>query len=180
VNGREKGRRAELEVAALVQAWWDPLEPGCRFVRTPQSGGWHGPDVRAEFKAGGDLMTTAKRWPFSVEVKRREKWNLDNLMAGWPSPAWGWWEQCCTAAREDGRLPLLFLRKSREPWWAVLDRGFEKLFGHPSLPAADAVERLNLTRAPVIYPAAKVLESDPARVARFSIARFTSRFGPSF
>lgn len=126
INGRSKGKRAELEVAKLCEAWWRALEPECRFVRTPASGGWHGPDVRAEFKTSGDLMSTAKLWPFSVEVKKREGWSLEWLSFGRPSPVWAWWEQCRKAAREDGREPLLLFTRNRAPWLAMARRRFHE------------------------------------------------------
>jgi hypothetical protein len=120
MNSRQKGAVAEREVAALVQAWWRQLEPECLFVRTPSSGGWSGPQVREAFEASGDLMTTAKHFPFAVEVKRRENWCLDRVLAAMPSPVWGWWRQAVRAAREVHRHPLLVFRKSREPWCVLL------------------------------------------------------------
>lgn len=121
---RRKGNAAELEVARLIEAWWQRVEPGCKFKRTPSSGGWlgaKGRDVRDAFGVGGDLCTTAKRFPFQLEVKRREAWNIDNFLAGHRSPVWAWWEQCTLAAASAGRMPMLWARKSRSEWIVVLD-----------------------------------------------------------
>ena len=115
-DSRRKGANAEREVARLLEQWWKQLEPGCRFVKTPLSGGWSGPSVRADFQTSGDLTTTAKRFPWTIEVKRREMWALDRLLAGRPSPVWKWWLQACTQAAEAKRDPVLWFRKSREPW----------------------------------------------------------------
>jgi hypothetical protein len=117
--GRIKGNAAEREIARKLEDYWRPIEEA-RFVRTPLSGGWGGKDLRAEFKASGDLMTTAKRWPFVVEVKRRENWSWKPFLAGKKSPIWGWWLQACAAADELAGAPLLIFRKSREPWSIVL------------------------------------------------------------
>ena len=122
--GREKGNVAEREVAALIKAWWGQLEPKADFIRTPLSGGWGGPTQRAGFKASGDLMTTAERFPFTVEVKRREAWSMDRLLAGSRSPVWGWWRQAQTQGVEMSATPMLWIRRSREPWrvlvpWAL-------------------------------------------------------------
>ncbi|MCH7846220.1 MAG: DUF91 domain-containing protein [Acidobacteria bacterium] len=68
---RNKGNKGEREVVKMLQPWWQKIERSCAFVRTPVSGGWGGPSLRSEFRASGDLMTTAKLWPFAVEVKRR-------------------------------------------------------------------------------------------------------------
>lgn len=115
-----KGKAAERDVAAMLQAWWSHVEPAVRFVRTPQSGGWHEPSVRAEFRACGDVMTTAESFPWAVEVKRRERWSLAWLLGGRPSPVWAWWRQTVTDAETAGLHPMLWLRRSREPWRVML------------------------------------------------------------
>lgn len=130
-GSRNKGASAEREVADLLQSWWSPVEAGCRFVRTPLSGGWGGKDLRRGFRASGDLMTTAEKFPFVVEVKRREKWSMDTLLAGKRSPVWGWWEQAVAAADEQDAVPLMIFRKSREPWYAMLPREWAKTLLQP-------------------------------------------------
>lgn len=104
----------------MLQAWWAKVEPKCSFKRVPLSGGWASPDVRGETKTSGDLVTTAKRFPFSVEVKRRENWSMATLAKGLPSPVWGWWDQCQVAAKEMRAEPMLWFRKSHEPWRVML------------------------------------------------------------
>jgi len=126
---RTKGKVAEREVAALLEAWWTPHEPKARFVRTPQSGGWHGADVRAEFRTAGDIMTTAKTFAWCVEVKRREGWSWKPLLAGKPSPIWKWWAQTKRDAAVVKLRPMLWFRHSREPWTVVLD--FSPVDIHP-------------------------------------------------
>lgn len=119
-NGRAKGARGELEVAAIVTDWWERLEPGCRFKRTPGSGGWATPDVRKEFGTAGDLVTTAKRFPWSVEVKWRQNWTWKELLAGRRSPVWSWWGQALAQGEESGLEPMLWMRHTGEPWWMLL------------------------------------------------------------
>jgi hypothetical protein len=119
VNGRVKGSRAEREFAAMLELWWRDVEPGCRFVRTPLSGGWGGPQVRAGFRASGDLMTTAQKFPFTVEVKRREI-SYREFLAGRASPVWGWWVQAQGQAREQGSEPMLVFRTNNSPWRMLL------------------------------------------------------------
>lgn len=132
LSQRQKGASAEREVAAKLQSWWEQLEPGCRFVRTPASGGWGaGAAVRKDFATSGDLMTTAKLFPFCVEVKRREGWS-DEVLFGTKlvnargerlqseSPVWAWWRQAQAAAREQGAVPLLAFRRSHQPWRVIV------------------------------------------------------------
>lgn len=120
INGRAKGKTGEREVAKIFAEWWGELEPGCKFVSTPLSGGFSTPAMRGDMKVAGDLCTNAKKWPFTVEVKRREGWNLKRLFAGKPSPVWAWWRQCVRAAREEGRVPLLMFRKNRDAEWMLM------------------------------------------------------------
>lgn len=119
-NGRVKGSVAEREVAALLAAWWRPLEPSTEFVRTPLSGGWSSPTVRGGFRASGDIMTTSPTFPFTVEVKRRESFAWATLLAGRASPVWGWWAQATKAAREQGGHPMLWLKRNGERWRVAL------------------------------------------------------------
>lgn len=117
--GRAKGSKAEIEIAKRLKAWWSTFEPA-EFVRTPLSGGWGGKDLRAGFRASGDVMTTSEKFPFTVEVKRREGWAWSTLVAGRKCPVWGYWEQAVGQAKEMGGIPLLFFRKNREDWHLIL------------------------------------------------------------
>lgn len=145
---RKKGSVAEREVAALLCPWWAKAEPKdaegkpIQFVRTPLSGGWGGPAVRAGFGAAGDLMTTAVRFPFCVEVKRRENWTLDTLVAGKASPVWGWWAQARRAAAEMGKEPLLIFRHNRRPWRAMISSDFLPRYRLLTMPGTYMVEWL--------------------------------------
>lgn len=117
---RQKGNAAEREVAKIIEHWWQPFEPEAHFVRTPLSGGWGGPSLRGTFGAAGDLMTTSKTFPFAVEVKRREGWTWGRLLKGKPSPVWDWWLQAQVQGEEMQKIPMLWLRKNREPAWHIM------------------------------------------------------------
>ena len=120
-NGRVKGCRGEREVAAMLAEWWGAYDPGCKFVRTPSSGGWSAAKVRSEFRASGDIMTTSQLFPFVVEVKRREAFAWATFAAGRACPVWAWWEQTERAAAEQvGGVPMLWLRHNGEPWRVVV------------------------------------------------------------
>ena len=112
---RGKGSVAEREVAKLLETWWKQVEPESRFVKTPLSGGWSSAEVRVGFHASGDLMTTAERFPFVVEVKRREGWSPVNLVTGRRCPVWEWWRQTQREAAEATAEPLLWVRRNAEP-----------------------------------------------------------------
>jgi hypothetical protein len=132
VRGNPKGKKGEREVARLLERWWSSYEPGAKFVRTPQSGGWHGPDMRVEFKASGDIMTTATRFPFSVEVKRGQAWSWRELFAGRKSPVWAWWRQALGQGKESGLEPMLWFRKNRQPWHVLIRKDYADRLKGPS------------------------------------------------
>lgn len=123
IHGRNKGNAAEREIAKKIQEWWGSVEPSAKFMRSPGSGGWSTSEVRSEFKAHGDIITTATRFPFSIEVKRREQWTLKQLIKYPPSgPVWGWWIQCQVDAIEAQKEPLMVFRKNKECWRAFVSR----------------------------------------------------------
>ncbi len=165
--GRRKGSAAEREVAELLRAWWDSVEPGVIFKRTPGSGGWSSPDARAAFKTAGDLVTTAARFPWCVEVKRREGWSWATLRAGRASPVWGWWAQAGRQAAECGLEPMLLFRRSREPWSAMVKDSNDLRWALPP-GAYSVIERVEGGVADYVVVAglAGVLALDAGRFAR--------------
>jgi len=119
MGSREKGSRGELEVRDLLRAWWAPVEPGLSIERAPSSGGWH---AAAAFRAAGDLVVPrGARFPWSVEVKRREDWSMVSLLRGGQSPVWTWWAQATRDALRNDAWPMLWVRRSREPWIVLVD-----------------------------------------------------------
>lgn len=115
MNSRAKGKRGERAVAALLRAWWSQYEPEAQFASTPGSGGWSTAKMREEFRATGDICTTAQRFPFAIEAKFRQGWSLRNFEQGFASPVWGWWAQAVREAKEAKAEPMLWVRKNLEP-----------------------------------------------------------------
>lgn len=162
-----KGNGGENEVAKLIKPWWRTFEPDCQFVRTPKSGGWmHGPG----FDMCGDLMSNARYWPFSVEVKRQEGWSVRELFKGRASPVWGWWRQCQRDAEKTEREPMLWFRKNYRPWFVIIRRDYATSVAGLRAPDVVWQRRLNLRvdcqEIPVLYLGANVLAHDPRIFAR--------------
>ena len=174
INSRSKGRRGELLVLALIRDWWQQVEPGAEFARTPLSGGWQGrgargQSLRGEMRMSGDLMTTSKRFPFSVEVKNTDRWGLPALEQGRRSPVWGWWRQCQTAADESGLVPMLWFRHLRHPWRVMLPFGYaERVPIRPPLLVWSRRDLLSLDVGeylPILFDESAVLRVNPENVA---------------
>lgn len=166
INGRAKGCRGELEVAKLVEAWWRQLEPECRFLRVPLSGGWSTPQVRGDTMTSGDLVTTARLFPWSVEIKHRNSWSEREFLAGRRSPVWGWWEQAIKQAEEMGKVPSLWFRRNRAPWRVLLPQVYSQAVLVPALGAWERGwgHKLPAWVQPVCWDAGQVLRLPPSAV----------------
>lgn len=138
LNSRDKGNVGQREVISLITPWWRQIEPEALFASTPGSGGWA--QGKPGFLARGDIMvdrTTVQLWPWSVEVKREERWSENRLFGANVelrnrSEVWTFWRQCVIAATHDGLRPMLWFRKNRRPWYVALELDFvERMRGLP-------------------------------------------------
>jgi hypothetical protein len=117
-RSKRKGNSNEREVARLLREWWGEGE----FMRTPSSGGWgRSRQVRDDFNAAGDIVTTATDFPFCAEVKSEEGWELEQLLRSPDKcPIAKWWKQ----AEEEtpaGKHPLLLFTRKLRPWFCLMD-----------------------------------------------------------
>lgn len=127
-NSRVKGSRAELDVAKMFSEWCGEV-----VRRTPQSGGWS----NARFGVTADLVCANKAFPFSVEVKCREGWLIDDLVTGvrkdHDKSIVQWWKQCVESCPKRKRTPsrntntieylkepLLVFRRNHQPWLVMV------------------------------------------------------------
>jgi hypothetical protein len=123
VNGREKGAGFERQVAKLLSAWW-----GVEFHRTPQSGGLH---WQKDNRVAGDIVAPveiAVIFPFSIECKKHEDWNFEQVIKG-TGEIPSWWNQCVNDANNTGKIPLLIFTKNFSPiYYMALSVIHQKLF----------------------------------------------------
>ena len=111
-RSRRKGSRIEREVARIFQE-----HLGGTWSRVPLSGGWAN---RAEFATCGDVITTLKDFPFTVECKAVEGWHVEQLLTS-PErcPIVDWWRQAVAQAQDAGKKPLLVFTRNFQPLFAV-------------------------------------------------------------
>lgn len=134
INSKDKGDRAERAVAKLFTAWW-----GSDFTRTPGSGGFATKQFRDDWNAAGDLVTPDETFPFTVEVKHNEGWEMRHLLTGTDkSLIWQFWQQCLDETKE-GDMPLLVFTKNHQPWfYMMLEPDYtRRSFSHKYLVATD-------------------------------------------
>lgn len=134
-KSKSKGDRGEREVARIFSEWW-----GENIVRTPQSGGFATKKFRDDWNAGSDIVCPDPDFPFSVEVKNREGWELDAIIHNPKCPIWEWWEQTILESPE-GKLPLLVFKRNRRKWTFMT---LNKVVQHPMfLPSKDSFSMLD-------------------------------------
>lgn len=108
-KSKRKGSAFELKLAKEFAAWWGKGQ----FARSPGSGGWGRPQNRDGFNACGDIITTNRDFPWCLELKHQEGWNLDQLLLNDGCIIWKWWEQCVDETPEN-LLSMLIFKKNRQ------------------------------------------------------------------
>ena len=121
-SAKRKGNSNERKLAKQFKEWWGHGE----WAKTPSSGGWATKEVREDFRTCGDIITTAEDFPFCVEAKHQENWELLQLLSNANSPIYKFWAQTVEETPEPF-IPLLIIRRNRrEP--VVIARSCDILF----------------------------------------------------
>jgi hypothetical protein len=109
-NSRAKGNSFELQVAKAFSQHF-----GCKFRRTPLSGGW---SEKAETK--GDIVCVDRDdFPYCVECKNAEGWHLESLFTDKHEWFDAWWLQV-TSECPEGKVPLLVFTRNFCPAFAAV------------------------------------------------------------
>jgi hypothetical protein len=112
VNSKAKGSEYERKIARLLGKWF-----GEEFHRVPQSGGlrW-GTDSRV----AGDIVTHPEsKYPFTTECKKREKWDLEQVLKG-TGDVEDWWQQSVNDSERVHLKPILIFSKNFAPDYLMI------------------------------------------------------------
>jgi hypothetical protein len=102
-----------LKVSKMLTEWWD----GGQFSRVPASGGLHWKDDQ---RVAGDIVPPPDgRFPFVIECKKQEGFELAHLFKNMGKPR-EWWHQCVLDARRVNRVPILLFSKNRDSVFVLL------------------------------------------------------------
>jgi hypothetical protein len=108
-NSRTKGNSYERKVAKKFADWC-----GETIRRTPMSGGWSS----AQFGVTGDLVCDNPKFYYHVECKKREQWQLEDLITGIRAAdtrsILEWWKQTTTTCPK-GKYPTLVFSRNNLP-----------------------------------------------------------------
>ena len=112
INSKEKGSEFERRIARILSKWW-----GEEFHRTPGSGGLH---WKKDNRVAGDIVAPmGSNFPFSIENKKWEDWEIIQLLKG-TGDIENWWKQCEGDAIRVSKEPLLIFTKNYAPIYMMM------------------------------------------------------------
>lgn len=112
INSREKGKSFELKVSRILSEWW-----GMDFRRTPNSGGFH---WRNDHRVAGDIIPPpGAKFPFTVECKKHESWDFEQIVKN-TGDVEKFWQQACSDAERVQLKPMLIFSKNRSPDYVMM------------------------------------------------------------
>jgi len=125
VDGRKKGAGFENDVCRLLSHWIVPgdwsvcpvykLPFRRRFTdTTPLDGHWNG--------EGDVLHRPGVEFPFCVECKDIEGWELDGMFKNEKWPVWGWWRQAQSQSQMVSLRPILFFTRRFRPVYVMVSK----------------------------------------------------------
>jgi len=124
MHGKHKGDKFENDICRALSVWLVGSDYAGSLVQdlpfrrrfttsTPLEGHWDG--------SGDILHRPDVAFPFCVECKKREGWELDGMFGNDKWPVWTWWEQAKEqAAKTKDRYPLLVFSRNRRSIYAML------------------------------------------------------------
>jgi hypothetical protein len=112
INSKAKGSEFERKVAKALSQWW-----GEEFHRTPMSGGLH---WKEDNRVAGDIVTPPDSlYPFTTECKKREGWDLEQVLKG-TGDVEKWWNQAVADGERVKLKPLLIFSKNFAPSYVMM------------------------------------------------------------
>lgn len=111
VNSKAKGDTYERKIAKKMTEW-----TGLKFERVPASGGLH---WKEDNRVYGDIVCNVEDFPFVIELKCRESWNMDSLING-SKEVEKWWKQVTADATATGKEPMVIFTRNRQPDYLML------------------------------------------------------------
>lgn len=110
-NGKAKGNVFERKIAKIMTEW-----TGIKFERVPASGGLH---WKSDNRVYGDIVCNDPEFPFVIECKNRQAWNMDSLING-SKEVEKWWKQVTADAEATGKLPMVIFTRNQQPNYIMM------------------------------------------------------------
>jgi hypothetical protein len=174
IDGRAKGLAFENDVCRLFSVWTAENEAdrhhyrSCpvdclSFRRRPAEN----ENIVTDWEGERDVIhRPGIYFPFTVECKKIEGWELDGLMHSDRWPVWGWWDQAVSQAAKNGLPPLLVFTRNRRKTYALIDQGTAECL--TLSPVDGPILQVRRSRT---APVALLLLSDLARLPMTALKR---------
>lgn len=124
VNGNSKGANFENDICRLISRWVVPTTPlDAKMENLPFRRRFTASvSLEGHWASHGDVLCKPGiEFPFSVECKKIEQWELDSLLQLSDGPIWKWWRQAVEQADRAGNWPLLIFARNRIEPYVLLD-----------------------------------------------------------
>jgi hypothetical protein len=77
--------------------------------------------IEGHWKGEGDILWRSDMdFPFCIEAKKHEGWDLDGFLSNAGSPIHDWWEQAVTQAEKTQLHPLLLFSRNRRKTYCMM------------------------------------------------------------
>ncbi|AID50505.1 hypothetical protein [Bacillus phage CP-51] len=113
INSKNKGAEYERKIAKALGSWW-----GEQFQRTPASGGlqW-----KEDNRVTGDIVTPPDSiFPFTIECKKRESWDLNQFLKG-TGEMEEWWTQATRDAKKINMKPMVIFSRNFDTDYVMMN-----------------------------------------------------------
>lgn len=110
-KAKTKGANFERTLVKNFQDWWCKTYPDAQFARTPRSGG---SELADGWSLAGDIACNDPKFPFHIEAKNQEAWDLEQVVQQKGIVLDQWWKQC-TKESKKSYIPLLVFTRNYKP-----------------------------------------------------------------
>lgn len=118
IREKRKGKRFEHYVSTAFSTWYydrpDVLAP------TPMSGGWSAAPI-GDVQVKPLVSEQVPRFPFFIECRNREKWDLIDVFTSMHTSLRAWWGETFSKAIQISKCPLLVFTKNFRAVFVAFD-----------------------------------------------------------
>jgi len=130
VDGRAKGNKFEVQIARVISEWFCGKDfSGRKWYQLPFRRRSPGNAMDGFTNGAWDLHHVPEyegmkiEFPFSVELKNQEKWELDGMFHCDKWKPFEWWDQTLEQAQktQERLLPMLIFTRNRRATYVLLE-----------------------------------------------------------
>jgi len=162
-SSKIKGANYERKISKLFEEWFKKHDPKASIARTPQSGGHS--KLAEDWNMSSDLTCNNPDFPFLIECKCNEAWDIRDLFKIKGLVFTSWWPQATKQSSTTDKIPLLVFTKKYHPDFVAMPGGidFGKILIHSgnANPTVGFHEHKLIPDGMIICLLESLLESNP-------------------